>query len=76
MKKYIAFAMSNGGNSNQNCGIQTKEKATEWDRNHVAKNSNMKVYVCEVISVASRPEPVVIVQPFEPVVEELSVNHS
>lgn len=83
MKKYIAFAQptQGGGNSVQSNSFQTskvmtKEAATEWARNHVAKNSNMKAYVTEIFSVVTRPDPVVTVMPFTPETEELSVNHA
>lgn len=68
MKKYIAFAMpaNQGGNTVQTSKILTKEAATQWAHTHVAKNSNMRAYICEVIAVASRPDPVVTVMPFTP----------
>lgn len=78
MKKYIAFAMpgNQGGNSVQTSKILTKEAATQWAHNQVAKNFNMKAYICEVISVASRPDPVVTVMPFTPEPEtETALTH-
>lgn len=77
MKKYIAFAMpTHQGNSAQTSKVMTKEAATEWARNHVSKNSNMKAYVCEIVSIATRPDPVVTVMPFTPEPEpETALTH-
>ena len=71
MMKYIAFAMpaNHGGNSVQTSKILTKEAATQWAHNIVAKNTGVKAYVCEIFSVASRPDPVVAVMPFTPETE-------
>ncbi len=67
MKKYIAFSTpTNHPGSVQLSKIQTKEAATQWARNQVAKNTNLMGYVCEVVSTVSRPDPVVMVLPFMP----------
>lgn len=71
MKKYVAFAMqtTHKGNNALTSMVLTKGAATEWARDHVAKNNNTKAYVCEVLSVVSRPDPVVMVLPFMPEAE-------
>lgn len=80
MKKYIAYTMNtNGGGGTSNSGVQTLTKATEWARTITSKTSNIRAYVCEIVSVVERPDPVVTVTPFKPEPEEvegLSVNHS
>lgn len=75
MKKYIALGYNNGGNPSQSGKADTLEKATLWAKDYVSKTINGKASVVEIISVVERPAPVVIVKPFEPVVEDLSVNH-
>lgn len=74
MKKYIAVAVAGNGNFANSTGVKTRQEAAEWAKGWAAKN-NGKAFVCEVLDVAERPAPVVILSPYT-TEENLTINHS
>lgn len=69
MKRYIAF------DGNGNSGIQTKEKATQWAIDRMAKNTAVStIHIAEIFEVVERAIPPVTVKSFIAVAEDTQLS--